>query len=65
MAVFGVMIYYGVIYVQVTSAQLSAAMRIPMQYIYIAIPLSGSIMMLHSISNILQLFVAKEEVQNK
>ena len=60
MVIFAIMIYYGTRYVLVTSAQLSPAMRIPMQYIYIAIPLSGSIMMLHSISNLLQICTSKE-----
>ena len=64
MVVFGVIIYYGILYVQVTSAQLSAAMRIPMRYIYIAIPLSGAVMMLNSISHILQT-CASQEVPTK
>ena len=59
-AVFAVMIYYGVNYVQVTSAQLSAAMRIPMRYIYMAIPLSGAVMMLHTVSHILRICTDKE-----
>ena len=58
---FVVVVYFGIAYIQVTQAQLSAAMRIPMWYAYIAMPIGGATMLLHSVSHILKILV-KERV---
>ena len=58
--VFGIMIYYGFWYMQLMGNQLSAAMRIPMRYMYTAIPVGGIILLLHSLSR-LTLIIAQKE----
>lgn len=52
MLVFAVMVYYGVLYIRITGAQLSPAMRIPMGYIYLIIPIGGVVLLLHSLSHL-------------
>ncbi|MDR2825590.1 MAG: TRAP transporter small permease [Deltaproteobacteria bacterium] len=44
---FIIAIYYGIKYMNIQSRQLSAAMRIPMRWVYLAIPLGCGIMLLH------------------
>ena len=48
---------YGVKYMSLQSQQLSAAMRIPMPYIYIIIPVGCSIMILHTVDLLLRLIL--------
>lgn len=58
---FVMMIYYGFIYVGKQGAQLSPAMRIPMSFMYAAIPVGGILMGWHAVDAILQLLFTKEE----
>lgn len=52
--------YYGMKYIGKQGGQLSAALRIPMRYMYVAIPVNSFIMLLHAINEIVQSFVQKE-----
>jgi TRAP-type C4-dicarboxylate transport system permease small subunit len=60
--VFLIAIFYGFSYVKLMGTQLSAALRIPMRYMYAAIPLGCIVMTLHSAANIAQM-CAKKEVE--
>lgn len=53
---FSVLIIYGYKLVLVTMSQTSAAMGIPMGYIYLSVPVSGAIMLLHTIESIMKHF---------
>ncbi len=46
-AVFLVMVYFGWQNAQVVSRQVSPAMQLPMHYVYISIPVSGLVMLIH------------------
>jgi len=59
--VFAVAIYYGFSYMQLMGLQLSAAMRIPMRYIYAVIPLGGSVLLLHSVDRIVRICFHQED----
>ena len=54
-AFFLLAVYYGIKYMGLQSRQLSAALRIKMSYIYIAIPLGCGIMALHVVDLLLQM----------
>ncbi len=54
---------YGIKYMGLQGIQLSAALRIPMKYIYMAIPIGFSIMILHSIDHIIKIWFGKEVIQ--
>ena len=58
--VFLVAIYYGFSYTQLMGKQLSAALRIPMRYMYAIIPLGCVVMTLHSAALIAQICARKE-----
>lgn len=53
---------YGLKYMGLQGTQLSAALRIPMKYIYMSIPIGFSIMILHSIDSIIKIWIGKGEV---
>jgi len=59
-AVFIVAIYFGFLYMNLMGAQLSPSLRVPMRYMYAAIPVGGSILLLHSVSWIIQICTQKE-----
>jgi len=59
-AFFVIMVYYGFKYMGRQGTQLSAAMRIPMNRIYMAIPVGGSVMFLHAINAIINILVERE-----
>ncbi len=52
--------YYGIKYIGRQGGQLSAALRIPMRYMYAAIPINSFIMLLHAVNMIIQGFMPKE-----
>lgn len=52
---FAVAILYGLQYIQLQSIQVSAALRIPMRYVYIVLPLSFSIMILHGLARVVEI----------
>lgn len=54
--------FYGLEYMGLQGNQLSAALRIPMKYIYMSIPIGFSIMILHSIDKLINILTGKEEV---
>lgn len=56
-------VYYGFKYMGKQGTQLSAALRIPMSLMYMAIPVGSSVMLLHAFNAIIQLFVGKEVVE--
>lgn len=58
---FGIAVYYGFKYMGMQGRQLSAALRIPMKYVYMAIPLGCSVMLLHAVDAVVALFEKKGE----
>ena len=52
---FGIAAFYGFKYMSLQGNQLSAALRVPMKYIYMSIPIGFSIMILHVIDNIINM----------
>lgn len=61
MIVFVVAIYHGALYAGRQSAQLSPSMRIPMCYMYAAIPVGFSLCLLHAFNHIVQLMAGEEK----
>ena len=57
-AFFAMAVFYGIKYMNLQSQQLSAAMSIPMRYIYIIIPVGCSIMLLHAVDLLLRMIPA-------
>lgn len=57
---FAIAVYYGFKYMNMQGTQLSAALRIPMRLMYLAIPVGCSVMLLHAFNAIIQLINAKE-----
>ena len=57
---FSMATFYGLKYMGLQGSQLSAALRIPMKYIYMSIPVGFSIMILHSIDSIIKIVIEKE-----
>ena len=55
----GVAVYFGSKYMNLQGNQLSAALRIPMRLMYMAIPLACMVIELHILDAILQLFMKK------
>jgi TRAP-type C4-dicarboxylate transport system permease small subunit len=53
-------VYYGFKYTGKQGTQLSAALRIPMSLMYMAIPVGCGVMLLHAFNSIVQIFVAQE-----
>lgn len=58
---FGMMIYFGFIYMTKMFNQLSPAMRLPMSIMYAAIPAGGILLLYQAIDGILMLLFDKEE----
>lgn len=59
---FSIATLYGIKYMSLQGSQLSAALRIPMKYIYMSIPIGFSIMILHSIDNIINIYFGEGDV---
>ncbi|KUO67884.1 MAG: hypothetical protein APF77_12220 [Clostridia bacterium BRH_c25] len=59
-AFFMLAVYYGFKYTGKQGTQLSAALRIPMSLMYMAIPVGSGVMLVHAFNAIIQIFVAKE-----
>lgn len=59
-ALFVLAAYYGFKYMGRQGSQLSAALRIPMSLMYMAIPVGSIVMLVHAVNAILQIFVGKE-----
>lgn len=58
---FVVVTYFGIKYMSVQSRQVSAALRIPMKWVYIVIPISFIVMAIHGVRGIFdELFKARE-----
>lgn len=51
---------YGLKYMGLQGNQLSAALRVPMKYIYMSIPIGFSIMILHSVDSVIKIWTEKE-----
>ena len=58
---FVVVIIYGMKYFGKQGNQLSAAMRLPMKYIYLCIPVGCGLMFVHAVDAVLGLLFGKEE----
>jgi TRAP-type C4-dicarboxylate transport system permease small subunit len=59
-AFFLLAVYYGITYMGLQTRQLSAAMRIPMPWMYLAIPLGCGVMALHALDLVLRMIAGKE-----
>lgn len=59
-AFFAIAVYFGFKYMGRQGSQLSAALRIPMNLMYMAIPLGCSVMLLHSVNAIFEMLDNKE-----
>ncbi|MDD4089192.1 MAG: TRAP transporter small permease [Tissierellia bacterium] len=59
-AFFVIAVYYGVIYMMKQGAQSSPALGIRMNLMYMSIPTGCGVMLLHAISAIAEIFIAKE-----
>ena len=59
-AFFAITVYFGVKYMGKQGSQLSAALRIPMKLMYMAIPLGCGIMLLHAVSALFEVWEKKE-----
>ena len=59
-AFFAITVYYGFTYMKVQGTQLSAALRIPMRFMYMAIPVGSGVLLLHSLDAILNIIFKKE-----
>ena len=62
-AFFVLAVYYGFKYTGKQGTQLSAALRIPMSLMYMAIPVGSGVMLLHALNSIIQIFTAQEVVE--
>ena len=62
---FGVVVHFGITYINLVGNQLSAAMRIPMRYMYIAMPLGAGLMMLHTIDHLANLFLPTDQTKER
>lgn len=60
---FAFALYYGFKYIGKQGTQLSAALRIPMRYMYMSIPVGCSVMLLHAVNGVIQIFAEREVVQ--
>lgn len=62
-AFFVLAVYYGFKYTGKQGTQLSAALRIPMSLMYMAIPVGSGVMLLHALNSIIRIFTAQEVVE--
>lgn len=60
---FGTCAYYGFQLIAMQSFQLSPALRLPMKYIYLGIPLSFIVMFIHGINLIVEMIFDRGEVE--
>ena len=56
LALFGIAVFYGFRYMKLQGNELSAALRVPMKYLYMSIPIGFSFMIVHAIDNIFSIF---------
>ena len=59
-----IMFYGGIRAVILTMAQISPSLNLPMGFVYLALPVSGILIILYSSINIIQLFKSKKYVSN-
>jgi len=59
---FSIATFYGLKYMGLQGSQLSAALRIPMKYLYMSIPIGFSIMILHSVDNLINIGFGEGDV---
>lgn len=62
---FALCVRYGIVYAIKMAKQLSPAMRIPMCYMYAAVPVGGALMLWHALDAVLQSFIKKDEGAQK
>ena len=64
-AFFLMAVYYGIQYMGIQSRQLSAAMRIPMRWMYLAVPTGCGIMALHVLALLLGMLPAAQTMKKE
>lgn len=60
-ALFVVAVWFGVKYMGLQAKQLSAALRIPMKWVYLSIPVGCAVMLVHIIDALTRIFLANKE----
>lgn len=60
MVFFALAIKYGIDYMTIQIFQVSAALRVPMKWVYLVMPLSFAIMFLHGLTGITRVWVSQE-----
>ncbi|AKL93806.1 tripartite ATP-independent periplasmic transporter, DctQ component [Clostridium aceticum] len=60
---FGVCAYYGLELIKMQIFQLSPALRLPMKYVYLGIPLSFAIMFIHGLAFLFEMLTKHGEVE--
>jgi TRAP-type C4-dicarboxylate transport system permease small subunit len=61
LAAYWIMVYYGFVLLQKTLHQTSAALKIPMAYIYLVVPICGILMALFECVSLTELFAKNKE----
>lgn len=62
---FAIVVYYGIKYMGMVGTQKSAALHVPMKYMYLSIPLGCGIMLVHAISLIAEEISGKTDMGKK
>lgn len=59
-----VMVYGGVEITKLTMSQITASLRVPMGYVYLVVPVSGLVIMIYNVLNIVDLVKGDKEVRS-
>lgn len=61
MVLFAMIVFYGIQYYQRQGGQVSAAMKVPMRFVYLAIPIGCGTMFIHALDALLGLLTGRDE----
>jgi len=62
-ALFVIAVWFGIKYMGLQAKQLSAALRMPMKWVYLSIPVGCAVMLVHIIDALTRIFLADKEVE--